>query len=756
LLQVERLEDRQLMSVGSGIQNAIVGPPPPIWYVPVDNPKNPGISLQSGDLVIQGSTADDTATVNLVLPTNIAMKPMLQVTLTTTPAAVYVGQADINTPVYYQGMKTTYQQSFDPTQVAQIIFFGDAGNDSFTNGSGIACSAYGTGSDHFVGGIGTNYLQGGAGSNVFEGGGGSTTIVPGAGDNQFVFAATDLGSVTINNVASGGQNVLDFSKFGPSGVTVDLGLTTKQTVHRTNGVADLQLTLTGAGLINEVLGSPYADVIKGGTGSDVIEGGGGNDTLIAGPGNNRFVFATSDLGSVTIGGNTAGHNNVLDFSTFGPSGITLNLASAGLQTVHQTGGVADLQMTLAYSGGMQEVQGTPYADVIHADDHGDVIHGNGGSDRITGGLGGDHLYADSGDCSLYSGGGAPSFLYGGMGASLLCTVGGSGQDTVTSGSGQYSPWGGDSLWVGTTDTLHYNSILDTRHHVHKVDKYYSCSINGVSLGAPGLSRNGPYLASPDAPGTTPASFGKDPLFAVAGPSKDDVVQGNVGDCYLMSFLAGMAKADPGRVRQYVADLGDGTYAVNFQDANQQNWFVRVNAQLPTTDGTNLAFARLGTGSSIWVPIIENAWAFFRTGAGTYASIAYSPVGEDTELGTAFAVSHQLTVHNILTPYAIDAASYLNTIRDAWLAGKVVEITGPYDNGANPWTDQSATIGSDFHNRAHAYMVDQVTLDGNGNVVSITVRDPYATSGNGKGYVTLSAATVAYCSNEIMTFDPINS
>jgi hypothetical protein len=203
-------------------------------------------------------------------------------------------------------------------------------------------------------------------------------------------------------------------------------------------------------------------------------------------------------------------------------------------------------------------------------------------------------------------------------------------------------------------------------------------------------------------------------------------------------------------------LGDGTYAVNFQDANHQDQFVRVNGLLPTMDGTNLAFARLGTSNSIWVPIIEKAWAFFRTGAGTYKSIAYSPVGEDTELGTAFAVNHQLTVHNPLTSSAIDATNYLNTIRDAWLAGQVVEITGPFDNNANPFTNQSATIGADYHNRAHAYMVDKVTLDANNQVVSITLRDPYATSGDGKGYVTLSAATVALCSNEIMTFDPINS
>jgi Ca2+-binding RTX toxin-like protein len=740
------------MSVALQPANYIPGPP--LWFGPVDNPNNPGISVQSGTLVIQGSHSDDTAVVKYVAPSKWTFaKPTLDVTLTTATAASQSGWADINTPLYSPNTKTTYHQSYDPTQLTQVVFFGDAGNDSFTNNSSIPCSAYGTGSDNFVGGSGGSYFKGGVGTNTFESVGGNTTIVAGTGDNQFVFAAGDTGWVTINNLANSGQNTLDFTKFGPSGITVDLGSSAKQTVHSTNGVADLQLTLTNTGFVGNVVGSPFADVIKGAPGNNVIEGGGGNDNLVAGPGNNRFVFSNSDLGSVTIGGNTAGHYNILDFSKFGPSGITLNLGAPGLQTVHSTNGVADLQLTLAYSGGMQDVQGTPYVDVIHADNYGDVIHGNGGNDTITGGTGGDHLYADSGNCSLYSGGGAPSFLYGGMGASFLCTVGGSGQDTVTSGSGLYNPWGGDSLWVETTDTLHYNSVLDTRHHVHKISQFFNNPVNGILFGAPSLARNSPFLLNPLSPFGNSVNVNGDPLFATGGPFKDDVVQGGAGDCYLMSFLAGLAKVDPGRVRQYVADLGDGTYVVDFQNELQQDVFIRVNSLLPSPDGTNLAYAGFGKQNSIWVPLIEKAWAYYRTDFGSYASIDYSPVGEGVELGQAFGVTAQLTVHDPNLDPILDGVNYLNAIRDAWLAGKAAVITGPYDNQANPFTDQSGTVLHESRQRAHAYLVDNITLDGNNNVVTVTIRDPYAKSGNGKGYATLSGQTVAYCSNELDVYTP---
>ena len=69
----------------------------------------------------------------------------------------------------------------------------------------------------------------------------------------------------------------------------------------------------------------------------------------------------------------------------------------------------------------------------------------------------------------------------------------------------------------------------------------------------------------------------------------------------------------------MADLGDGTYAVRFRRNNVDS-YVRVDGDLPVWNGSYLAYADQSPNGSIWAAIIEKAYAFFRTGAGTYASL----------------------------------------------------------------------------------------------------------------------------------------
>ncbi len=59
-------------------------------------------------------------------------------------------------------------------------------------------------------------------------------------------------------------------------------------------------------------------------------------------------------------------------------------------------------------------------------------------------------------------------------------------------------------------------------------------------------------------GTGAANVSSRPLFAAAGPSKDDIVQGQVGDCYFLATLAATARTNPNRIRQSVVELGNGT------------------------------------------------------------------------------------------------------------------------------------------------------------------------------------------------------
>jgi Ca2+-binding RTX toxin-like protein len=737
---IEALEDRRLMS-GNPIAavtpnqpalNALQSMQPGLPVQPVSNPNKPGITLQSNVLVIQGGAFDDNVVVAL-------SNNQLKVTSVTPGPSIYNKDLGISLP----GVPMPKYQFFDPAKVSSICFIGDWGNDSFVNQTAIPCVAYGYGSDNFVGGTGDDLLVGGADSNVFEGGGGNDTFVAGAGDNRFVFAGADLGAVTISGQAY--HNTFDFSQFGPSGVMLDLGLAGAQTLHRGPkcinqkvGPPDLTLTLAGTADVQEVWGSPFGDTLKGGPGYNVIESGGGNDILVAGAGNNRFVFASTDLGAVTISGPANGFHNVLDFSQFGPGGITLDLRTTAMQTVHRSAGFADLQLKLTKPGVIQEVQGTAGADVIHAGDNDVLIHGNAGDDVIYGGQGFDLLYGDFGNDTFITIGGGAHHVFGGPGH--------------------------NTFWVNDTDLTDYSPARDdlgSVSHLHAVASFFDYSYsmpNGEvavsstedplnTIGPARFSQFNPHggiLPEPITGQTGPDAwvyhdFSNDPLFSTSGPAPADVQQGRAATCYLMSYLGAVAKTDPDKIRQTVVDLGDGSYAVQFFTPGAQPVFVRVDGYLLTPQNdTTIQGAGPGVQSALWVPIIEKAWCFFRFVVksdanvpnlkGTWKSISYSDGGN--ELNWAFNTPQDLT-YNVTDND--NAAAVLNTINQELNQHKAVITWGPHPwwyNGPNDHTD-TTDDGDHHHAGDHMYMVDHVDYV-NGMPVDIVLRNPYGSNHLGFG------------------------
>ena len=110
-------------------------------------------------------------------------------------------------------------------------------------------------------------------------------------------------------------------------------------------------------------------------------------------------------------------------------------------------------LTLAWAASayamMNDIWGTPWADVIQGSQNADTIHslggpdlvdGRGGNDKIWGGRGADELWGYSGNDRLYAGPGAggPNQLYGEAGADTVgmdngirdVATGGAGQDTA--------------------------------------------------------------------------------------------------------------------------------------------------------------------------------------------------------------------------------------------------------------------------------------------------------------------------------------
>ncbi|WP_020474715.1 LamG-like jellyroll fold domain-containing protein [Zavarzinella formosa] len=122
-------------------------------------------------------------------------------------------------------------------------------------------------------------LSGNARDNRLTGGKGNDTLAGRAGNDTYVFAGSQLGSDTVNEVSDQDSDTLDFAEFdGPA--NVNLSLTTPQVFG-----PDLTLTLgDGEGLEN-VVGTGYSDSITGNDRDNHLTGGGGADTIRGGAGN---------------------------------------------------------------------------------------------------------------------------------------------------------------------------------------------------------------------------------------------------------------------------------------------------------------------------------------------------------------------------------------------------------------------------------------------------------------------------------------
>jgi hypothetical protein len=164
---------------------------------------------------------------------------------------------------------------------------------------------------------------------------------------------------------------------------------------------------------------------------------------------------------------------------------------------------------------------------------------------------------------------------------------------------------------------------------------------------------------------------------------------------------------------------DGTYTVHFI-SNGKPTFVRVSNQFSAGPFEGLMYAHPGTDGSIWAMVMEKAFAYFRTGANTYASInsgwmgeAYSDFGVNS---TAFFPSNYTatTLFNLLSTDLADGQ----------------EVTLGTSNSA-------PNLVSD-----HAYTLISAYEDSKG-VTHYVVRNPWGDSGdsleNSQGYATLTYA-----------------
>ncbi|HEY2585093.1 MAG TPA: C2 family cysteine protease [Tepidisphaeraceae bacterium] len=343
--------------------------------------------------------------------------------------------------------------------------------------------------------------------------------------------------------------------------------------------------------------------------------------------------------------------------------------------------------------------------------------------KIFGGAGPDSIRVDtsvSTDCFLYGGAGRNLLQGGGGNDTLVCV--GSVADTLIGGAGD------DSFWL---DSRPSERVIDATPDeiaggaIHRVSGYYA----GSSAIVPVVSAKA--RAQAVEPGTTNGAtyenFSDHPLFSPTGPAEDDIVQGQVGDCYFLSVLSSVAKLDPNRIRQSILDMGDGAYLVQFSRANS-NVFVRVDGQLPVLSNGQLDYAGLGAGGSIWAAIMEKAYVVFHGPGASYRSIDGGWMDE------AYAALGALPKSDF---GGAGAATTMSLIASELSMGESVTY------GTNLVTDGAPLIAS------HAYTVDGVVTDATGTPAGLRLRNPWGIDGAGNdgsndGYVTITGQQAYDC------------
>lgn len=274
--------------------------------------------------------------------------------------------------------------------------------------------------DNLIGSQANDTLVANGGINRLTGLGGDDTLDGGAGnDTYFYTSAIQLGTDTIVDSA-GLTDVLDFST-SVLGVSVNIGSTAPQVVN-----TNLSLIFAADNAIENITGSPFADVLVGNGLNNRIDSKLGNDSIDGGDGNDTYPLdADLNLGSKTIA-DSAGVD-FIDFATTTMRGVTLDLSSTAVQVIH-----AGFSLTLASGDSIDNVTGGSLNDSITGNSLSNRLIGGTGNDALIGGDGNDLLTGGLGDDSLTGGAGDDQFFFDAdllLGSDTLDETGG-GYDTI--------------------------------------------------------------------------------------------------------------------------------------------------------------------------------------------------------------------------------------------------------------------------------------------------------------------------------------
>lgn len=387
--------------------------------------------------------------------------------------------------------------------------------------------------------------------------------------------------------------------------------------------------------------------------------------------------------------------------------VYTNNVGTSVQFDHYNGGVAVSEVGTGkwwVRNGVQTVQfigGAGNDTVRHNMNIRINAWGGAGNDVLVGGTAADQLVGGVGDDRLIGRAGTDA-LYGGWGNDTLISLDAGAVDYLHGGPNA------DSFWTDKIGTQQ-----DTAADVLAGDR-----LNAVTSFANGADRtlNNDRIADPTLNGPTErhTRFANRSLYSSAGPQASDIRQGDIGDCWLLAGLGAIANDSPTTLKQNVVDFGDGTYGVRLG-----NSFYRVDDDLRTNSSGGLLGAKLGTENSMWVAVVEKAYTHYRKGANpdapaavnTYASIDGGWMGEvSTAFGSASIGASDANSANV--------QSVLSQVWSRWNNYESVTLAF-YE-----WTGS----GNSPVVTGHAYTVMGVTKGANGQVDTITIRNPWGVDG----------------------------
>ncbi|WP_144187079.1 calcium-binding protein [Elioraea rosea] len=235
-----------------------------------------------------------------------------------------------------------------------------------------------------------------------------------------------------------------------------------------------------------VFGDQGNDTLWGNDGNDTVDGGSGNDTMYGNDGNDMLH---ASAGNDTLDGGSGTDTAV--FATNGDVQVNLGLGIAGGALGNDI--LASIE-NVTTGGGADTVFGNNVANRIETGAANDYVDAGSGNDYVDGGSGNDMLLGNSGNDTVKGGTGNDT-IDGGSGADHLegndgndTIHGGSGNDVIHAGAGNDKVRGGagdDVIYVGTGA-----DIVEWKDGDNGLDTIY-----GFSLADDKISFGSGFLAS---------------------------------------------------------------------------------------------------------------------------------------------------------------------------------------------------------------------------------------------------------------------